>query len=117
MPPETDGPVIRLAERVRPYNEIIAAAAGAVAILSAGISWGVAHFATVEELKRLECTSEVNLITKSLPLYSSVLTVKIDFKWSQLAEAKRNRTAEGELKVKQLENDIKDLSDEGKLPT
>ena len=73
MPPTPDEPVTTLVDRIKPYKEIAAAVVGAVTILSAGVSWGVAHFATEEELKRLECTSAVNLNTKSLPLYSSLL--------------------------------------------
>ena len=106
--------VARLVDRIKPYKELAAAGVGVIAMLSGAVSWAVAHFATQEELKRLECTSEVNLATRALPLFSAVLSVKIETKWAQLAETRKTSSPEAEIRGRQLEADIRDLSDERK---
>jgi hypothetical protein len=110
----TQNVIVRFVDWIKPYKEFAVIAAAGIAFLSGGVSWAVSHFATVEQLSHLECRMSVNISIQSLPIQSSMTSMKIEGKWSQIAYLSRENTPDSQVKQEQLRLEIKDLGDERK---
>jgi hypothetical protein len=99
---------------IKQYKEIIGVLSAVVVAVSGAISWTVSHFATEEELSNLECRMQLKVSTQALPIHSSMLTFRIEAKWSQIASLAKETGPDALLKIEQLKTDIKDLGEERK---
>jgi hypothetical protein len=110
-PPEKPkGPIEVLASWFKPRWEIVGIVSALIVALSGGVSWIVAHFATEDELKMVECTADISLKTQALPLFSALSEMKIDSKRGELRELRKANPPDQD-KIQALEDDIKDLRD------
>ena len=107
-------PVSRFVEWIKPYKELATIGGGIVVLLSGSVSWAVSRFATVEQLSSLECRMSINITIQALPIQSSMLSMKIEGKWAQIAGLSRDNSPENQTKIAQLREDLKDFSDERK---
>jgi hypothetical protein len=117
--------VARLIDRVEPYWKLVSIAGAAVSALIVGVAWAAAYFATEAELKQtgaelkqteaelrqfateaelkqLACTSDTSLLLKSLPVYSFVLTSKMDSAWVELEQLKKGGANEDDRRVQEI---------------
>jgi hypothetical protein len=110
-PTETPrGPVEVVASWLKPRWEIVGVVSALIVALSGGVSWIVAHFATEDELKMVECTADISLKTQALPLFSAVSEMKIDGKRGELRELRKANLPDQD-KIQALEDEIRDLHD------
>jgi len=107
-------PIVGFVNWIKPYKELAVIISSAVILLSGSVSWAVSRFATVEQLSNLECRMSINITIQALPIQASMLSMKIEGKWAQIAALSRDITPEVQTRIEQHKQDLKDLSDERK---
>jgi hypothetical protein len=106
--------IARFVDWIKPYKELTAILGSAIVLLSGSVSWAVSRFATVEQLSSLECRISLNINIQALPLQASMLSMKIEGRWALIVSLSKENTADSLIRVDQLKQDLKDLSEERK---
>jgi hypothetical protein len=84
IPTSSSGRLSAILEWIKPYREIAAILTALIVLISGGIAWVVAHFATRSEVHYLECRVTNNILTQLLPIRLEEFAGKIEWRATQI---------------------------------